>query len=214
VATLAQTAVRKQLARGDRFWRAGSPATHFAIIASGLMKISRRTADGTDAIVAIFGPRESIGDVAVVRRTPYPADAIAASATAEMLLVDAPPVLEVMRSNARVADAINQSLALHTEALQEKIKIMTAGSVPQRLATLLLHLAERFGDELDDGTTFLPVALTRIELAQLVSATVETTIRAVSRWQKQGWIETTHDGFRLRSTEPLAKIASGERVDE
>ena len=214
VASLAQTAVRKRLERGDALWRAGELATHFAVIASGLMKISRRSADGSDAIVAIFGPRESIGDIAVVRRAPYPADAIAASDAVEMILVDGGPVLAAMQSNPRVADAINKSIVAHSQALQEKIRIMTAGAVPQRLATLLLHLGERFGDELDDDTIFVPVALTRSELSRLISATVETTIRVMSRWQKEGWIETTHDGFRLRSIEPLTRMTAGEDTDE
>lgn len=214
IASLARNAIRKPLSRGEVLWRAGAPATSFTIISSGLMKISRRSADGTDAIVAIFGPRESIGDVAVVRRAPYPADAIAASGSVEMIMVDAAPVLEAMQTNARVADAINRSLVEHTQALQEKIRIMTAGAIPQRLAALLLHLAERFGDELDDGSTFVPVALTRVELARLVSATVETTIRVMSRWQKEGWIETTHEGFELRSVEPLTKMMSGDAVVE
>jgi hypothetical protein len=41
-----------------------------------------------------------------------------------------------------------------------------------------------------------------------------TLAYAERRWQKQGWIETTSDGFRLRSTEPLVKLASGEDVEE
>lgn len=213
VASLAQTAVRKSLARGDFLWRAGAPATHFAIIASGLMKISRHSADGTDAIVAIFGPRESIGDVAVVRRTAYPANAIASSSAVEIILVDAAPVLSAMQSNTAIAEAINTSLLEHMQALQEKIKIMTAGAVPQRLATLLLHLAERFGDELDDGSTFIPIVLSRIELSRLIGTTVETTIRAMSRWQRQGWIETTQEGFKLGSVDPLTRLTSGAEAE-
>lgn len=42
---------------------------------------------------------------------------------------------------------VNRSLVAHSAALRQKIRIMTAGPVERRLAALLLHLAERFGDE-------------------------------------------------------------------
>jgi CRP-like cAMP-binding protein len=101
---------------------------------------------------------------------------------------------------------MNASLIEHMQALQEKIRIMTAGKVDKRLSTLLLHLASRFGDELDDGTTFVPIQLSRAECARLVGATIETTIRTMSKWQKSGVVETTATGFVLHDVEALTRL--------
>jgi CRP-like cAMP-binding protein len=208
VASLARASVRSHYERGDYLWRAKSPATHFTIIASGLVKIARTAADGSEVIVALFGPRESIGDVAVLQSKPYPADAVAVSDSVDVLRIDAPVVQAAMATHPSLLAAMNASLIEHTQALQEKIRIMSAGTVPKRLATLLLHLASRFGDELEDGTTFIPLVLSRTECARLIGATVETTIRTFSRWQHDALVDTTPEGFALRDVKRLEQVTA------
>lgn len=205
---LARSAFRRRFARGAALWRVGQKATMFTIITRGLVQIVRRAADGSDTIVAIFGPRESIGDTAALEQGPYPADAIALTREVEILTIPAPAVLEAVRSRPEVAAAVNASLIDHTRALQDKIRIMTAGAVPKRLATLLLHLIDRFGDEMNDGSVVVPVALSRSELARIIGATVETTIRAMSRWGKQGIVQTTPSGFVVRDVAALRALAA------
>jgi CRP-like cAMP-binding protein len=206
---LATTAERRHLERGAHVWRAGATATRFTVILSGLVKIVRSASDGTETIVAIFGPRESIGDIAVLQQGTYPADAVAASESLEILRVDAGPVLAAKAANPAVSESITRTIIEHTQALHQKIRIMSAGSIPKRLATLLLHLAERFGDEEEGGATFVPIVLSRTELARLVGATVETTIRAMSRWNKEQLLSTTPEGFRIPDIEKLVAITTG-----
>jgi CRP-like cAMP-binding protein len=205
-ARFAQVSTRARYARGEHLWRAGTPAHHFVIIVSGLVKIAAPQPDGSESIIALFGPRESIGDMAVLGERPYPADAVAVSESVEVLRVDAPTVRATFASHPSVAAALNASLIEHSRALQEKIRIMTAGAVPKRLAALLLHLAARFGDEAADGTTFIPLALSRAECARLVEATVETTIRTFSKWQKDGLVTTTSGGFVLHDVGAIGRM--------
>lgn len=205
----ADGAVRVRLARGEALWRAGDAATSFTIICSGLVKIVRPTPDAGEAIVGLFGPRETIGDSAVLERGTYPADAITSSERCEICRVDAAPVLAAMNQRPEVARSLNQALLEHTRALQEKIRIMSAGSVTRRLATLLLHLADRFGDELGDGTTLIPVDLSRAELASLIGARPETTIRTLSRWRKAGDVVPAAEGFLVPDRARLEREATG-----
>jgi CRP/FNR family transcriptional regulator len=146
--------------------------------------------------------------MAALSTKPYPADAVAVSDVVEVLRVDALTVRDAMASHPGLSAALNASLIQHSQALQEKIRIMAAGAVPKRLATLLLHLASRFGDEMEDGVTHIPLALSRAECARLVGATVETTIRTFSKWQKEELVATTDRGFVLRDVEKLGAILS------
>ena len=202
-AEFARGAVRRSYERGDFVWKAGEPATHLTIIASGLIKICQPGHDGANAIVALFGPRESVGDIAVVSRGTYPADAVAASDALHVIRIEKTPVLAAMDRDIEVARALNQSLVDHSKALRQKIKIMTAGAVDQRLSALLTHLAERFGDQDAQGAITIPVVLSRTELACLVGSTVETTIRILSRWQKSGALSTTEEGFVIHKPSDL-----------
>lgn len=202
----ARGAQRRVLSHGESIWRAGEPALAFTLIVSGLVKIARRTPDGGASIVALFGPRESIGDSAVLAAAPYPADALLASVRGEVLRLDAAPILRAMQEDVQVAQAMNRALLEHTQALQEKIRILSAGPMTRRLAALLLHLADRFGDELEDGTVRVPLPLSRGDLAELIGARVETTIRALSRWKKAALLETDEGGFTLRDRPALERL--------
>lgn len=199
VTDFARVAVRKQFQHGDYLWHHGDPAVALTIITSGLVKICQPNQTGDTAIVALFGPRESIGDIAVISTGRYPADAVAITRDVEVLSIEKTPVLDAMQRDLALANAINRSLVSHSCALREKIRIMTAGPVERRLAALLLHLAERFGDENERGEIEIPVALSRNDLARLVGATMETTIRTMSKWQKAGIVSTTPTGFVLHS---------------
>ncbi len=77
-----------------------------------------------------------------------------------------------------------------------------------RLATLLLKFYEQFGDDFDDGTSRIPVPLSRQELADLVSTSFETAIRVVTRWERAGVVTTDADGFTLKDL-PALREASG-----
>ncbi len=210
LADVARHATRRKLERGEVLWQSGDGATHFTQILSGLLKISRSSPEGSESIVAIFGPGESIGDTAVVQHGRYPADAIALSGGVEVLRIEAGPVLRAMERNASLTEGINTILLHHTQALDQKIRIMTAGSVPHRLATLFLLFAKRFGEASPSGAVEIPVRLSRIELAGLIGATVETTIRALSRWQKEGVLTTTQKGFLLHHPERLREELNPE----
>ena len=61
------------------------------------------------------------------------------------------------------------------------------------------------GDELEDGTTLIPLRLTRAELAALVGTTVETTIRTLSRWSREGLVSTIDGGLTVHDPVALAR---------
>jgi len=91
--------------------------------------------------------------------------------------------------------------------LHDKIEILGAGAVEARLATALLKLHAEFGDELDDGTSIIPVALSRRELAEFVSTSFETAIRTMSRWEQEGVLSTDPRGFNLFKISVLRAIS-------
>jgi CRP-like cAMP-binding protein len=108
--------------------------------------------------------------------------------------------------HAPLALAVNRALLAHTAALRAKIDIVSAGSVPRRLAALTLYLIERFGKPTTQGSTAIEVSLTREQIAQLVSARVETVIRIMSRWQKAGWLVTMRHGLEVTRVDMLKRI--------
>ena len=93
-------------------------------------------------------------------------------------------------------------------ALNRRLADMT-GSVEYRAARLFATLADRAGRSRADGV-FVPIHLSRQEIADMVGTTIETAIRVMSRWQKEGLVETERDGFLIRKIEALREIAPEE----
>ncbi len=206
-ASLADHAVSRRYKRGEYVWHEGEEASWMAVISSGLIKIVQR---GSGAIVALLGPHETFGEIAIVGEIPYTADAIAATRHVELLCLDAQSVRTAMDTRPPFARAIERTLVAHGRSLQDKIQIMSAGSVERRLAALIRHLLARFGDELEDGSEIVPVTLSRAELASLVGATIETTIRTMSRWHKEGLVSTLPEGFVVHDMARLLELAGGD----
>lgn len=209
VGMLARQCVRRRFERGDHVWYAGEEPSSMALIVSGLVKIVQ--GGGSGAIIAIFGPHETFGEMAVVEGGPHTADAVAATRDAELVCISAAAVRSAIETHPEFARAMGRSLVGHGRVLQEKIRIMSAGCVERRLAALLHHLVDRFGDELEDGSHIVPVALSRAELASLVGATIETTIRTMSRWQREGFVTTLREGFVVKSPSRLASLQGAEQ---
>ena len=76
----------------------------------------------------------------------------------------------------------------------------------ERLAATLLRLAERDGVQSPRGLS-LPFHLTRQTLADMTGTTVETTIRFVSRWLKDGVVHDDGERLVLADTGALRAIA-------
>jgi len=53
---------------------------------------------------------------------------------------------------------------------------------------------------------FIPMVLTRQELADLTGTTIETCIRLMSRWGKESILETEKDGFVLADRAALESL--------
>ena len=76
-----------------------------------------------------------------------------------------------------------------------------------RFARLFLKLADQIGRK-DRGGLFVPMPLSRQELADLTGTTIETAIRIMSRWQKEEVLHTEKDGFVLLNREALEDTAA------
>lgn len=196
--------------RGERFWSRGEPAEHFYQVLRGVLELRRATASHEPTLVAFFGPGECPAVPVVLERKRFIADSFATTPDLEVLQVPAAPILERMPKDPLLANALVRALLDHARLLHSKIDVLTAGPVPDRIATFLLDLAERFGDEREDGSMAIPLALSRDQVASYVDARVETVIRCLSAWRRQGLLVLEADATVIPSVDALRR-ALGER---
>lgn len=211
LADLAASAIPSSAKRGQVLARAGDPLQELLIVQRGLVKLVRHTSRGL-AICGLLGPGEAVDDISMICGTRCLADAIAASDSVGVLAIPRKALLSAFVDSPQTLFALASSAEGRMERLFEKIDVLSAGGVEARLATLLLKLNERFGDDFDDGTTQIPVPLSRRELAELVATSFETAIRILSRWEREQILETTRQGFTVRDMSRLAALAGASAV--
>lgn len=205
---LADSAVTRSYVAGSELWRVGDTPRSLVFVRSGLVKLTRPAPKGRTAICGLYGTPSSIGELVLVKGVPYQNGAMAATSSVTLVSIPRDVLLSALNSNARLALNLFCGFEEKLTSLHDKIDVLSAGSVEARLATLLLKLYDKFGDDFDDGTSRVPVPLSRQELADMVSTSFETAIRVLSRWERAGLVITDADGFTLQNLSEL-RDASG-----
>lgn len=177
--------------KGETIFREGDPADRIHFVNIGLVKIVK-SAGSRDLILEILGPGEPVGAVAVFERRPFPASAI----TLEPSGIVSIPEREFFALLEKRPEMMRRLLAGLTFRLMMVNKRMAdlMGSAEHRAARLFLTLADRLGAPSAAGLK-IPLVLSRQEIADLIGTTLETAIRLMSRWQKEGVVLTEKDGF-------------------
>jgi len=192
--------------RGEHLWREGDPSESFTIIVRGRVKVVRE-GESADVIYELFGEGEPVGAIAVYNFMPYPAAAVALEPTT-LLVLPRRDWFELLDRNPDFARAIIRELTRLVLGLTRKLDEMRGQTVETRIAQLFLTLAERIGRETKEGLE-VPIQLTRQEVADLVGTTVESAIRVLSRWGREGVLVTGEKRFVIPVRERLRELAGG-----
>jgi CRP-like cAMP-binding protein len=203
---VAELAALRVYQRGELLWEEGDPADHFTVIVKGRVKVVRRT-EAADVILEIFGAGEPVGAIAVYNVMPYPAAAVALEPVT-LLMLPRRDYFELMERNPDFTRALMRELTKLVLALTRKLEEVRGQRVDVRIAQLFLSLAERMGES-GEGGTVIHIRLTRQEIADLVGTTVESAIRVLSRWGRQGLVITRDGEFVIPSRERLTALSEG-----
>lgn len=204
MARLEAIATIREFDRGEALWQAGDPASQLTLIVRGRAKIVRHGPVG-DVILEIFGVGEPVGAMAVFEGMPYPATAVAMEPLS-LVCIPRRDFFDLLEGRPEIARAIIRDLTKLTVALMRKLEEMRGQRVESRIARLFLTLAERMGRRTPEGVE-VPLALTRLEIAEMVGTTVESSIRVLSRWGREGVLVTGEDRFTIPSLERLQLAA-------
>jgi CRP-like cAMP-binding protein len=181
----------------------GEIADRIHFVVAGRVKIVK--AAGTrDLILELLGPGEPVGAVAAFERRPYPASAITLEASS-ILSIPEREFFQLLESRPDITRRLLAGLTMRLMMLNKRLADMT-GSVEARASRLFLTLAERGGTR-RGSQTFIPLALSRQEIADLIGTTLESAIRLMSRWHKEGLVLTETDGFVIADVSALRPAA-------
>mgnify|MGYP003382641762 CR=1 FL=1 len=196
----------REYSRGDHIFREGDPSDFFIVVVTGRVKVYKYGPDGHDLILEMFGPGGPLGAVAAYESRPYPASAAALEPTT-CLLIPRPTFFTLLERHPSLVRGLLGSLSLRLVELTTRLAELTGGRVEVRFARLFLKLADQLGRK-ERGGVFIPLQLSRQELADLTGTTIETSIRIMSRWGKESVLLTERDGFLVLDRSPLEALTA------
>lgn len=205
-AKVAAVARLRSFERGELIFAEGDPSDAFIVIISGRVKVFKSTPTGKEIILEIFGAGDPLGAVAVYEGAPFMASALTLEAT-ELLSIEQAAFFRLLEAEPAFVRGLLSGLTLRLAELTRRLAELTGARVETRFARLFLKLCDQIGKP-DRGGTFVAMPLSRQELADLTGTTIETTIRIMSRWQKDDVLRTEKDGFVLINREALDEAAA------
>ncbi|MBF0563606.1 MAG: Crp/Fnr family transcriptional regulator [Nitrospirae bacterium] len=161
------------------------------IVTEGKVKITKLSHDGKEIILELIQPGELFGAVAVFKGIPYPANAIAMERS-KVLRISRKGLLKLLDRFPHLMLTLTSIIGERIKNSYETLKNIALERVESRVAALLLKLADKTCGEEGKGT-HIDMKLTKQDIADMVGTTVETSIRTISKFKKEGLI-TESDG--------------------
>ena len=184
---------------GQIIQQRGDAADGFWLIERGAVRVGQFLPDGEFRAVALLGPGDSYGELAVFSGKPRIVDAVSRGESV-VRMIAGKPFLEALGNYPASSRALLGALS---EQLQDTLSILAGlrhGTNPARLAGLLATMA-------GEGTGAASVTITQQELADLLGVTRATANAALRDLQKRHLVERGYGAIRIPARERLSAFA-------
>lgn len=195
-----------RIKRGEVLWRQGEVADSLMVVCVGSLKLTRAWQGEREPIVGLVHRGQMIGEevgLPGARRTAT----VTALSPGKVMRVSQEEVQRMLRRTPKLYESLLGRSCARLEEFSQRMEELGQGSVEDRLARVLLRMANEVGLH-DARGLFLPLRLTRGDLADMVGCRVETTIRIMTRWQREGKVETHREGLILCAPDELTHAAA------
>ena len=193
---------------GESIYFSGEKATNLYVVAAGQVKLLRHSLTGQDVLLDVLQPGDYFGSFSPLADERYPDTAQAHTAVC-VLSINAEAFHTLLKRYPLVALKVLDITARRLRETREIVRQLSTDSVEQRIAAVLLKLAEKLG-EVSNEVVLIQMPLSRVDLAQMTGTTTETASRIVSQFQKEGLVRTGRQWIAITDMTRLEKIAGTE----
>lgn len=202
---VAEVSAARTFEKGDRVFSEGDPSEMLFTVVSGRIKVVKAIPGGKELILEILGPGDPLGAIAAYESRPYPASAIALE-NSVCIASKRGAFMALLETCPSLVRGMLGGFSLRVIELGKRLSEITGSRVEARFAQIFLKLADRLGRP-RGASIFVALVLSRQDLADLAGTTMETSIRIMSRWGKEGLVSTEPDGFVIHSRDNLESLA-------
>lgn len=182
IAELSEALIARRYDKGQYVFRGGDPGHALFVIDTGRVKISAVSEEGKESILALLGPSDFFGELALLDSEPRSADALMTE-TGVVLALEQKVFRRTIKENPDLALVLLKALSLRLRKTDRLVHDSVFLDVPARLARFILDLNDKEGEPHDDGSV-IPLRLTQSDLAAVVGSTRESVNKALGQFEK------------------------------
>lgn len=179
--------------KNEIVYQSQEPCDAFAIVAEGLIRVSRYSATGKRLTYLLAGPGEPINLIGPFTGAPRENVAEATEATT-ILSIDRNDFITIAFAHPRLITNIIEILGQAVDSSNSRILDMLDKKVSERLKRVLHALSKKFG---------LTLNFTAIEIAELATTTTESALRIMGDLRQNGIIEKSRGQIKILKPEAL-----------
>ena len=172
-----------------------------AVIQTGLAKVRDYTPDGEEAVMAVLGPGDLMGEMAVLAAGVRNADVVALTPL-KVVKLRAGAYRELLLTDGAISLALARLLAGRLTALNRRF-LLRGGDATTRLLGVLLDLAHTCSGGKDPLALIPP--LPQRELAAMAGLSREPTSRTFAQLRARGMVIGDPPGMRIADLQCLRK---------
>ncbi|WP_432991547.1 Crp/Fnr family transcriptional regulator [Dactylosporangium sp. CA-233914] len=198
-----------EAARRTVLFTEGDTGDWLYVLLEGKVKLSRRSGDGREGLLALLGPGDAFGEVELLDGGPRTTTATVV-ADARLARLHRTALYRWIAQRPDVAEQLLRVVARRIRGNRATVHDRLFSDVPGRVAGQLIQLANQFGIR-EDGATRVVHDLTQTELAQFVGASRESVNKVLAHYASRGWVRLENKCIVILDDAPLALRAQHKR---
>lgn len=203
LAKIANLATERLYPKDSIIFFEGEEGEGFFFLKSGRVKISKLTLEGGEQILKLVDPGSVFAEVILFENASYPATARVLE-DARIGMIKKEDFEALIMEQPSLAIRLIQLANRRLREAQIKIKEMGLMDTHSRTASLLLRLAQTYGEETQEGEVIsFSLNLNRQDLASMIGTTRETITRVLSKFRKLEIIKVKGDQITILDPEEL-----------
>lgn len=184
---------------GDILYAQGSVPRGIYRLMSGLVKISSSTPGGSRQLVYVYKPGDWMGYRQNFTSELYPVEGVAIG-NVETTFIPAEKFVWLVKTHHDLSNNLLLTLSQEFSAWVNRTVYLAKFPVRVRLAIGLLFLDVQFREADNEPATIL---FSRTDLADMIGATIETTVRALGEFKENGWVAASGRTIRVKDRNAL-----------
>ena len=208
LASLERIAVEKQFPKESVIVSQEDRGDALFVVTCGKVKVVLYGKSGREVILSVFKPGDFFGEMSLLDNQPRSANVIAVE-TSTLLVLERAAFADHLAAHPNVAIAVLAEMSRRLRRADAIIGNLALLDVYGRVARFLRELAKADG-EVSAGSLVIRQRPTQQEIASMIGTSRETVSRALSEFQRRGFVEVTGRRIILRAGFALGDETSVE----